>query len=305
MANGRRPSKAPRLRNLHSFQLPASSSPSFQLPASALLLVTLLTALALGWLISLRFPFFPARGERLLLLALPPFILLAAAGLDALWMRWRVAGISRRARRSDFSRQPGRVLHRAALRRRRLPPAHQPHGRAGAAGGHGVRRLSVAGGLLAQLWQPERPRRGADARHSVGGIGRGCAGRRAGPGPGLVPGAPGVGRDPRNGDRGAPGRPRRALRERVVRAEHPAQRVGGRSREPHGFDESGYRHPVCGAGRRDSLAPGGVRDDRAGARGQRGDADRAHLAGRRGAARAGRQPAPDRRSGTDLGATRL
>lgn len=51
-----------------------------------------LTALALGWLIGLRYPFFPARGERLLLLALPPFVLLAAAGLDALWLRWRSTG---------------------------------------------------------------------------------------------------------------------------------------------------------------------------------------------------------------------
>ena len=51
-----------------------------------------LTAFALGWLIGLRYPFFPQRGERLLLLALPPFILLLAAALDALWVhvRWVV-----------------------------------------------------------------------------------------------------------------------------------------------------------------------------------------------------------------------
>ena len=54
---------------------------------------SILTALILGWLISLRAPFFPARGERLLILALPPFILLAAAGLDALWTRWRGVGL--------------------------------------------------------------------------------------------------------------------------------------------------------------------------------------------------------------------
>ena len=53
----------------------------------------ILTALVLGWLISLRAPFFPARGERLLILALPPFILLVAAGLDALWTRWRAVGL--------------------------------------------------------------------------------------------------------------------------------------------------------------------------------------------------------------------
>jgi len=48
-------------------------------------------ALLLGWLIGLTYPFFPERGERLLLLALPPFILLVAAGLDALWSRSRLA----------------------------------------------------------------------------------------------------------------------------------------------------------------------------------------------------------------------
>ena len=58
-----------------------------------LLTIVVLTALILGWLISLRAPFFPARGERLLILALPPFILLAAAGLDALWARWRAVGL--------------------------------------------------------------------------------------------------------------------------------------------------------------------------------------------------------------------
>ena len=58
-----------------------------------LLAIVILTALILGWLISLRAPFFPARGERLLILALPPFLLLAAAGLDALWIRWRAVGL--------------------------------------------------------------------------------------------------------------------------------------------------------------------------------------------------------------------
>jgi hypothetical protein len=50
----------------------------------AFLLTVLATALFLGWLIGLRYPFFPDRGERLLLLALPPFIMLVAAGIDAL-----------------------------------------------------------------------------------------------------------------------------------------------------------------------------------------------------------------------------
>jgi 4-amino-4-deoxy-L-arabinose transferase-like glycosyltransferase len=56
------------------------------------LLTVLATILLLGWVISLRFPFFPERGERLLLLGLPHFILLAAAAADALWARSRIAG---------------------------------------------------------------------------------------------------------------------------------------------------------------------------------------------------------------------
>ncbi|MGE5603509.1 MAG: hypothetical protein ACM30E_10680, partial [Nitrososphaerales archaeon] len=52
--------------------------------AVGMLATVLLVALSLGWLIGLRYPFFPDRGERLLLLTLPAFIMLAAAGLDAL-----------------------------------------------------------------------------------------------------------------------------------------------------------------------------------------------------------------------------
>ena len=72
----------------------ASTPPHLRDSAPLLMLaVVLVTALVIGWLISLRAPFFPARGERLLILALPPFILLAAAGLDALWARWRAVGL--------------------------------------------------------------------------------------------------------------------------------------------------------------------------------------------------------------------
>ena len=53
------------------------------------LLTVLATALILGWLIGLRYPFFPDRGERLLLLALPPFVMLVAAGVDGLVARGR------------------------------------------------------------------------------------------------------------------------------------------------------------------------------------------------------------------------
>ena len=79
-----------------SDNIPSNSTKRMEAPlgwsASPLLLVTLLTTLALGWLISLRAPFFPERGERLLILAQPAFVLLAAAGLEALWMRWRIIG---------------------------------------------------------------------------------------------------------------------------------------------------------------------------------------------------------------------
>lgn len=47
--------------------------------------VPLGAALLCGWLIGLRYPFFPEHGERLLLLALPAFLLWLAAGCDALW----------------------------------------------------------------------------------------------------------------------------------------------------------------------------------------------------------------------------
>ncbi len=69
----------------HSPPLPLTRSPILPL------ITVVLTALALGWLIGLRYPFFPERGERLLLLALPPFVLLMAAALDVLWTRARPA----------------------------------------------------------------------------------------------------------------------------------------------------------------------------------------------------------------------
>ena len=49
------------------------------------LLIALATVLLLGWLVNLTFPFFPERGERLLLLGLPLFILLIATTIAALW----------------------------------------------------------------------------------------------------------------------------------------------------------------------------------------------------------------------------
>lgn len=50
------------------------------------LLVSLVgTALTGGWLVNLRFPFFPEGGERLLMIALPYVLLLLSAGIDHTW----------------------------------------------------------------------------------------------------------------------------------------------------------------------------------------------------------------------------
>lgn len=47
------------------------------------LLITLATVLGLGWLVNLSFPFFPVRGERLLLLGLPVYVLLLSVSVVA------------------------------------------------------------------------------------------------------------------------------------------------------------------------------------------------------------------------------
>ncbi len=82
-----------RLARVESNRLKPRLQPGNDGPSPiALLLTVLVTALLLGWLIGLRYPFFPERGERLLLLALPAFVLLAAAALETLLVRWRRAG---------------------------------------------------------------------------------------------------------------------------------------------------------------------------------------------------------------------
>jgi 4-amino-4-deoxy-L-arabinose transferase-like glycosyltransferase len=58
-----------------------------------LLGTVLLTVLFLGWLIGLRYPFFPDRGERLLLLGLPAFVMLVAAGVNALLRAKHLSGV--------------------------------------------------------------------------------------------------------------------------------------------------------------------------------------------------------------------
>jgi 4-amino-4-deoxy-L-arabinose transferase-like glycosyltransferase len=53
--------------------------------ANAALWTWLIVPVMLGWLINLRLPFFPAGGERLLLVALPYLLLLLAYGIDRTW----------------------------------------------------------------------------------------------------------------------------------------------------------------------------------------------------------------------------
>jgi 4-amino-4-deoxy-L-arabinose transferase-like glycosyltransferase len=66
----------------------ASAANGRWLPAGLILTVSLLC----GFVVNLLFPFNPPRGERLLLLALPAFLLLVAAGLAALWQQRRLVG---------------------------------------------------------------------------------------------------------------------------------------------------------------------------------------------------------------------
>jgi len=53
--------------------------------APTLLAALVGTAFVGGWLVNLRFPFFPEGGERLLIIALPYVLLLLAAGIDRTW----------------------------------------------------------------------------------------------------------------------------------------------------------------------------------------------------------------------------
>ena len=76
------------LLNLAIYQ--PTNLPTYQ--STIFLLNTLLVPLAIGFVLNLRYPFFPPRGERLLLLALPSFVLLAALALEGLWGRLRHVG---------------------------------------------------------------------------------------------------------------------------------------------------------------------------------------------------------------------
>ena len=88
----RRPSPlAPRQFTIHNSQFvsppvlrPADGAPGAR-AAVTLLGVLVGVALVGGWLVSLRFPFFPVGGERLLIFVLPYVVLLLAAAIDRTW----------------------------------------------------------------------------------------------------------------------------------------------------------------------------------------------------------------------------
>ena len=64
---------------------PAAAEGTAAAPAVAALWTWLVVPVVLGWLINLRLPFFPAGGERLLLITLPYLLLLLAYGIDRTW----------------------------------------------------------------------------------------------------------------------------------------------------------------------------------------------------------------------------
>ena len=193
-----------------------------------LLATVILTALVLGWLIGLRFPFFPDRGERLLLLALPPFILLAAAGLDALWARWRAAGyitLGLVVATSVASLAAFYTVPRYPDDDYRPLIAHTVE--------QGLPEDTVFAvypwqvGYWRSYGEPGWPDRALSPDSCLDPRGRGRVGRCAGARTGVVPRASGPGRHPGDAGRGAPGRSGSAVRQRVAWAEHAAERLGG------------------------------------------------------------------------------
>ncbi len=81
--------------------------------------------LLLGWLIGLRYPFFPERGERLLLLALPAFVLLAAAAVASAGALARAGFVTLGLVGAVVGASPVGLLQCPALCGRRLSPAHR------------------------------------------------------------------------------------------------------------------------------------------------------------------------------------
>jgi hypothetical protein len=76
-------------QQVHSQNLPEptrlDSNSASNTGALGLLASLVGTAFVAGWLLNLRFPFFPEGGERLLMIALPYVLLLLAAGIDHTW----------------------------------------------------------------------------------------------------------------------------------------------------------------------------------------------------------------------------
>ena len=221
-----------------------------------LLATVILTALILGWLISLRAPFFPARGERLLILALPPFILLAAAGLDALWTRWRGVGLivlGLIVAMSVASLAAFYTVPRYPDDDYRALIAHTVE--------QGLPEDTVFAVYPWQVgyWRSYGSPDGPTARLSpdpewtpaVAAALDDALGARSG----VVSRASGPGCDPGDADRGAPGRSCRAFRQRVAWAEHPAQRLGRGAGGEIGGRTGRALHPA-GIGWRDHRVGG-------------------------------------------------
>lgn len=83
---------------------PADRRPAGLVEVIAFLGIALATLATLGWLVNLSFPFFPERGERLLLLGLPVFILLVAVSVTG--AAWGARAETGPARRADGRRLP-------------------------------------------------------------------------------------------------------------------------------------------------------------------------------------------------------
>ena len=202
---------------------PESSTPIVRVQlrtrhAIAMLLTVLITALALGWLIGFRFPFFPPRGERLLLIVLPAFLMLVAVGVDGLLRANRFAGIMTMGLIGAVA---GASLTTFYLEPRYPQDDYRP-----------LIARTVEQGLpddtvfAVYPWQvgywrsyghPDGPTAILSPDSSVGRAGDGRAGRRVGARARVVPGAPGAGRHPRKPGRGVSGLQGDAVPERVVR----------------------------------------------------------------------------------------
>ncbi len=162
------------------------------------------TALLAGFAISLGYPFFPEHGERLLLLALPPFLLLLAGTIAGpgsgrlpgvvMAIGLLAAGVAGLYPFYTVPRYPGEDYR--PLIARTVEYGSPP--------GYGVRRLPLASRLLAELRFARRTGCRSRFVYYMGTRARGRARRRAGQGEGLVSGASVARRTTGRRDRGAP-----------------------------------------------------------------------------------------------------